>query len=255
LIQDFLGLSLHTSVRQGLSRNKRLTRKALASTLPQAMGSPFTMRKTIADIGRRLAERGMVAGTEGNISVRLDDDRIMVTPSGLPKGRLEPDDMVIVDENGKKLQGRCEATSELPMHLFVYRSRPEIAACVHSHPPYATAFGVAGITLADNILPEIVVGVGGIPLTDYAPPGTESVPKSLEPFIETSSAFLLRNHGLLTIGRDVEEAYLRHETVEHYAHIVFLAMQLGSINSIPTEDFQRLEKMRRKLDQAWQRDR
>ena len=215
------------------------------------MASPSTMKKAIVDIGRRLYDRGMIAGTEGNISVRLDDDRIIVTPLGLAKGRLTPEEMVIVDSNGKHLQGGMSASSELLMHLFVYKSRPEIAACVHSHPPYATAFAVAGIPLAEDILPEVALFVGNIPLTDYAPPGTDAVPKSLEPHIKTSSAFLLRNHGLLTLGRTLEEAFNRHETVEHYARIVLLARRLGSVEAIPPEDFKRLEKMRRKLDETW----
>jgi len=216
------------------------------------MASPSTMKNAIVDIGQRLYDRGMIASTEGNISVRLDDDRIMVTPSGLAKGRLSPDDMVIVDSNGKQLQGESKASSELLMHLFVYKSRPEIASCVHSHPPYATAFAVAGIPLAEDILPEVALFVGNIPLIYYAPPGTDAVPKSLEPHIETSNAFLLRNHGLLTLGRTLEEAFNRHETVEHYAHIVLLARRLGSVEAIPSEDFKRLEKMRRKLDETWE---
>jgi len=217
------------------------------------MASPFTMKKKIVDVGQRLYARSMVSGSEGNISVKLDDDRIMVTPSGLPKGFLSPDDMVIVDINGKHLQGQNRASSELLMHLFVYQNRSEIAACVHSHPPYCTAFATAGIPLADDILPEVVLFIGRIPLTDYAPPGTDAVPKALEPHIENNHAFLLRNHGLLTVGRSLEEAYSRQEVVEHYARIVFLARQLGNIEAIPSEDFKRLEKMRSKLDEVWNR--
>jgi L-fuculose-phosphate aldolase len=215
------------------------------------MSSPFTLRKELVDTGRRLSDRGLVAGTDGNISVRLDGDRLLITPSGLAKGRLSPDDIVIIDINGKKLQGRLEASSEMLMHLFVYKSRPEIKACVHSHPPYTTAFAAAGIDLADDILPEVVVFVGKIPLTDYAPPGTDAVPKVLEPHIEEQNAFVLRNHGLLTIGRTLDEAYHRHETVEHYARIVHLARQLGNLNRLPSEDYERLERMRRNLDDAW----
>lgn len=202
-------------------------------------------------LGRRLYERGMIAGTDGNISVRLDDDRIMITPSGLAKGNLNPDDLVIVDQNGKHLQGSRTASSEYLMHTFVYRNRPDVQACVHSHPPYVTAFAVAGIHLAEDVLPEVVVSIGGMPLTDYAPPGTDAVPKSLEPFIESNNAFVLRNHGLLTVGHSLNEAYHRHEVVEHYARVVHLARQLGNLDSIPSDDFQRLEKMRDKLDQAW----
>jgi len=215
------------------------------------MSTPFTMKKEICDIGKLLYERGMLAGTDGNISVKLDDDRIMVTPSGIAKGRMNPDEMVIVDINGKHLQGNQKASTELLMHLAVYKMRPEITACVHSHAPHATAFAAAGIELAVDILPEVVVFIGGIPLTDYAPPGTDAVPKSIEPYLEENNAFLLRNHGLLTIGRSLAEAFNRHETVEHYAKIVHLARQLGNINAIPSDDFKRLEKMRAKLDEAW----
>lgn len=218
------------------------------------MASPFTMKKEIVEIGRRLYNRGMLAGTDGNISVKLDDDRIMVTSSGVAKGFMTPEDLVIVDINGKKLQGNKNASSEIAMHLGVYQNRPEIKAAVHSHAPFATAFAAAGIELAGDILPEIVVFIGGIPLTDYAPPGTDAVPKSLEPHLENNNAFLLRNHGLLTIGRTLDEAYNRHETVEHYARIVHLARQLGNINSIPSDDFKRLEKMRQNLDRAWDKN-
>lgn len=215
------------------------------------MASPFTIKKDLVLLGRRLYERGMLAGTDGNISVRLDDDRIMITPAGLAKGDLSPDDLVIIDQNGKHLQGTRTASGEYLMHTFVYRNRPDVIACVHSHPPYVTAFAVAGIHLAENILPEVVVGVGGMPLTDYAPPGTDALPKSLEPFIESNNAFVLRNHGLLTVGHSLDEAFHRHEVVEHYAQIVHLARQLGNLDSIPSDDFTRLEKMRAKLDQAW----
>lgn len=215
------------------------------------MNTPFTMKKEIWEIGKLLYKRGMLAGTDGNISVKLNDGRIMITPSGVPKGRMSPDQLVIVDENGKHLQGSHKASSELMMHLAVYKARPEIKSCVHSHPPYATAFAAAGIELKEDILPEVVLFVGGIPLTDYAPPGTDAMSKSLEPFIEKNNAFLLRNHGLLTIGRNLSEAFSRHETVEHFARILHLARQLGNVNSIPSDDFKRLEKMRSKLDDAW----
>jgi len=217
------------------------------------MASPFTVKKEIVDFGHRMYQRGMLAGSDGNISVRLDDDRIMVTPSGRPKGFMAPDDLAIVDINGKHLQGTQKASSEIKMHLFVYQNRPDVRACVHSHAPYATAFAVAGIALGEDILPEVVLFVGGVPLTDYAPPGTDAVPKSLEPHIEQNNAFLLRNHGLLTLGRSLEEAYHRHETVEHCARIIHLARQLGNVDSIPSDDFKRLEKMRGKLDEIWNR--
>lgn len=228
-----------------------LTERKNSEYIPEIMASPFTIRKSLVDTGTRLYERGMLAGTDGNLSVRLDDDRIMVTPSGLPKGFMKPDDQVIVDSRGKAIQGNHKPTSELAMHLAVYRERPEIRACVHSHAPYSTAFAVAGIPLGRDILPEVVIFVGDVPLTDYAPPGTDAVPKALEPHLANANAFLLRNHGLLTIGRSLDEAWQRHETVEHLARIIHLARLLGNVDSIPSEDFQRLEKMRSTLDQFW----
>lgn len=212
------------------------------------MKSPFTIRKELADASHRLSSSGLVVGTEGNLSVKLDHGRIMITPSGINKGCLTADDMVIVDDHGKKLQGANQPSSELAMHLFVYHNRPEVRAVVHGHPPHATAFAVAGINLEDDILPEVALFVGKIPMTDYSPPGTRDCPKVLEGLIEKHNAFLLRNHGLLTIGRDLEEALNRHETVERLAQIVHLAYQLGNVNRIPSDDYRRLEKLREKLD-------
>ncbi|HVP07091.1 MAG TPA: class II aldolase/adducin family protein [Candidatus Acidoferrum sp.] len=213
------------------------------------MASPYALKSQMVEIGQRLARQGYIAGVDGNISVRLDSDRILITPSGLAKGRLTPDDLVVVDNHGKKLQGNLSPSSEMPMHLFVLERRSEVTACVHAHPPYATAFAVSGKRLADNVLPEVVLTIGSIPLTDYAPPGTDAVPRSLEPYVDNHHAFLLRNHGVLTTGRSLEEAYNRLETVEHYAKILFLALQLGNVNHIPTEDFKRLDDLRRKLEQ------
>lgn len=218
------------------------------------MSSPYTKKNDIVEFGRLLYRQKLVSGSDGNLSVRLDDDRILITPSGFAKGRLSAENIVTVDINGKKLQGSNNPSSEMAMHTFVYQNRDDIKACVHSHAPYATSFAVAGIELTEDILPEVVLFIGGIPLTDYAPPGTDSVPKSLAPFIEKNNAFLLRNHGLLTIGKSLEEAYNRHEIVEHYARIVHLARQLGNVNSIPSDDFKRLEKMRQKLDNVWNKE-
>ncbi|UCD62935.1 MAG: class II aldolase/adducin family protein [Candidatus Zixiibacteriota bacterium] len=205
------------------------------------------MAKAIAGAGRRLYIRGFMAGLEGNISARLDDGTIMVTPSGLPKGDLRDDDMVVVDARGKHLEGQHAASSELPMHLLVYRRRPDVKACIHSHAPYSTSFAVAGMGLADDILPEGAMAVGPVPLAEYAPPGTTSVPRSLEPFIDLHEAFLLSNHGLLTIGGSLRQALLLHETVEHCARIVHLARQLGNVNRIPKEDCERLRRIRRDM--------
>lgn len=201
-------------------------------------------RNAIVKVGIKLQKNRFIAGTDGNISVKLSDNEILITPSGFRKGELEPDELVIIDFEGNILEGNYRPSSEFLMHTYIYQNRPDISACVHSHPPYATSFAVAGVELPDNILPEVVLFVGHIPLTNYAPPGTDAVPNSLSDKVKNCDAFLLRNHGLLTIGTDLGVAYNRHETVEHYAKILTLAKNHGNVNQIPDDDFKRLISLR-----------
>ena len=212
------------------------------------MESSLTARQQIMEIGRRLDRRGFIAGSDGNISARLDDHTILITPSGVAKGRMSAETMITVALDGRKLSGDGRPSSEMAMHLSVYRARPDISACVHAHPPYATAFAVAGRPLDYDCLPEVIVFVGPIAMTEYAPPGTEAVPHSLTPYVADHNAFLLRNHGLLTLGRNLEEAFNRLETVEQYAKICHLASQLGAVNRIPKEDYHRLVSLRQTLN-------
>jgi L-fuculose-phosphate aldolase len=200
------------------------------------------------DCARRLYDKGFIAGTDGNISVRLDDDHILVTPSGFRKGDLDDHDLVTVNLQGTIVAGEKKPSSELDMHLHIYRHRPDCRACVHAHPPYATAFALAHKPLPETLLPEVVVFVGPIALTEFAPPGTSAVGTSLDPFIKTHNAFLLANHGLLTTGGSLEEAYNRHETVEHYARIVYLAGRIGSAHAIPEDELTRLRDMRAHIE-------
>ncbi len=204
-------------------------------------------RQRLVETGQKLYAKGFLAGSDGNSSIRLPDEQFLITPSGLAKGELAPEDLVLLDSHFVKVEGRYQPSSEYKMHQFVYSNRPDISACVHSHAPYCTAFATAGRELPDNILPETVLFVGRICLTEYAPPGTDAVAKTLKPFTGENNAFLLRNHGLLTIGRNLQEAFWRHETVEHFARIYFLACQLGEVGSIPKEDFQRLTRMRNSM--------
>jgi L-fuculose-phosphate aldolase len=201
-------------------------------------------RKLIVEYGRRLYEKGLVAGTDGNLSVRLDRDRLLITPSGAAKGSLRDDDLVLVDINGKKLSGKGVPSSEILMHLHVYHLRPDIKACCHAHPSYATAFSIIGTELPPNVLPESIIMVGKIALTEYAPPGTQAVPTVLDRFVKNHDAFLLRNHGVLTIGRTMEEAYRRMEIVEHLAKIVYIAKNSGKLNLLDPAEVSRLEKIR-----------
>jgi L-fuculose-phosphate aldolase len=201
-------------------------------------------RRLIIDIGRLLYESRFIAGSDGNLSIRMPDNTIMITPSGFSKGFLKEADMVTVDLEGNLLSGHNRPSSELPMHLFVYQNRPDIGACCHAHPPYSTAFSVVGKVLPSNILPEVILTLGEIPLTAYAPPGTMAVPESLREYIDNHVAFMLRNHGILTIGRTLEEAFARMETVEHYARIVYIAEKSGQPNFLDFEEVRRLEKIR-----------
>lgn len=232
--------------------HNRLTRGQFRPTLIVTMDGIDDYRSQIVRIGQRLQENGFIAGTDGNISVRLNPDRILMTPAGKAKGRLSPEQLVVVTLDGARVEGTEAPTSEMAMHLEVYRARPDINACVHSHPPYATAFAVAGTPVPDDVLPEVVVFVGAVPICEYAPPGTDAVPKSLTPYVASHNAFLLRNHGLLTIGQSLEQASNRHETVEHYARILWLAKQLGdpNWNRIPREDFMRLERIRNQVEKS-----
>lgn len=219
-----------------------------ARYLADGMTSPKTLTDQIISAGKWLADRKMVAGADGNLSVRLGPDRLLITPSGFALDRLTPADLVTVANDGEVLGGSANPSSELATHLFFYRKRPAIGAVVHSHPPYATAFAAAGVELDWRVLPEMVVVVGPVALTKYAAPGTSEMPTALEPFIVDHHAFLLRNHGLITIGRTLDQALQRHEIIEHGARILFLSRLLGGPDRIPEADLTRLNQLRESLE-------
>ncbi len=208
------------------------------------------LRKKLMTIGNSLYRSGMLAGTDGNLSARIDKERILVTRSGSAKGRLKTGDFVVVDLSGKVLKSKLKPSTEAAMHLTVYNARPDVWACVHTHPPFSTSFAVAGIKLERNVLPEVAVFVGDIPLIEYAPPGVGAISKAIRPYLADNNALLLRNHGLWTLGRTIDEAFYRHETVEHYARIMFLATRLGNVNTIPDNDLVRLDELRRRRNAA-----
>jgi L-fuculose-phosphate aldolase len=208
------------------------------------------IRKSIVEVCHWLYNRGYVVACDGNVSARTNRDSILVTPSGRCKGRIEVQELVEVDYSGRLLRGDFKPSSELPMHLMVYRSRADVKAVVHAHPPLSTAFSVAGVPLAGCILPEVVLNIGDIPLAEYATPGTEEVPASLEPHIATHNAFLLSNHGTLTLGESVDEAYYRLETVEHFARITHLARQLGGPRELSTAEARKLLSISDKLNES-----
>jgi L-fuculose-phosphate aldolase len=206
--------------------------RALIVVVAQVASSLFTLRREMVEIGRRMYERGLVVAAEGNISARLPEGNILITPAGFCKGRMNPEDMVVVTAEGKKVQGNHRASTELGMHLTALGKRPDVRAAVHAHPPYATAFAVAGIPLADCILPEVVATLGGVPLADYATPSTPQVGASIERYLDKFDAFLLKNHGVLTLGPDLESAFRKMETVERFAQIIHLARSLGTVDEM-----------------------
>lgn len=198
------------------------------------------LRQDLVDYGRMLHAQTFVAATDGNLSVRLDDHRVMITPTGVSKGMMHPDEMVIVDLEGEKLSGARQPSSEINMHLTIYRVRPEIGAVVHAHPCTATAFASAGIALDEPLCSEIVITLGTVPLAPYATTGTRELGDSLRPFIPDYNAILMANHGVVTYGADLRQAYLRMEAVEHYAKIVLAARQLGRSRALDNEQMEKL---------------
>jgi L-fuculose-phosphate aldolase len=206
--------------------------------------SEESIRGDIVEVGRRLYARAYVASNDGNISVRLDDRRIMTTPKSVSKGYMTPDMMVIVDYAGNKLAGERDPSSELKMHLAVYEDRPDVKAVVHAHPPIATAFAVAGIPLDRAVLAEVITTLGCIPIADYATPSTAELPAAVKKYIKAHDGLLLANHGALTCGKDVLGAYYKMETVEHFAQISFIARMLGGERLISREEVTRLQGLR-----------
>jgi L-fuculose-phosphate aldolase len=201
-------------------------------------------RADIVEVGRRLWERGFVASNDGNISVRLDEHRLITTPKSVSKGFMTPDMMVITDLDGKKISGQRDPSSELKMHLEVYRNRPDVRAVVHAHPPTATGFAVAGIPLDRPVLAEVITTLGSIPIADYATPSTEELPAAVRKYVKAHDGLLLANHGALAVGPDVMSAYYRMETIEHFAKISLVARTLGREHLLSREEVERLQGLR-----------
>jgi L-fuculose-phosphate aldolase len=193
---------------------------------------------------RSLWKAGLIAGADGNVSVKLGPDRVLVTPRGVLKSELRRDDLVQVDLAGRRLEGCREATTELDLHLRVYRRREDCGAVVHAHPPTATGFAVVGQGLPGDVLPEIALLMGEVPCVPYATTGTPALGDAVEPFLDRHVAMLLANHGALTWGRDLTQARIRMETLEHGAQILLAARALGRVNRLTREQIDVLERMR-----------
>lgn len=198
----------------------------------------------MAQCCRQLASRGLIAGQDGNLSVRIGPDRALVTPSGAIKALVGPGDMVEVDLRGRKRRGRRNPTSELDLHLRILNKRPEVGAVVHAHPPVATAFGVAGEGFHILVLPELILLCGEVPLVAYGQPGTRELADRLEPHLAGHEAWLLANHGAVTVGPTLDAAWIRMESLEHAARIIFAARALGRVNELSPEAAARVRRER-----------
>src|SRR5438477_1412818 len=197
-------------------------------------------REEIVRFGRMLHQRGFVAAMDGNLSIRLDNRRILVTPTCVSKGAMRPADMVVVDLEGHRLAGRRAVTSEIGMHLLIYELRPDIRAIVHAHPPTATGFAAAGMALNEPLVCEVVMGLGSIPLARYGTPGTPELTDALEPLVPQYDAILMSNHGVVAYGSDLNHAYMKMETVEHFAQIALVTHLLGRQQPLGSEELEKL---------------
>jgi len=203
------------------------------------MPNEHDLREAICEIGRRMYARNFVGGTDGNISVRLGDGTFLCTPSGVSKGFMKPEDIVVADARAAKVRGTGKVTSEFHTHLACYEERPDIAAVVHAHPPLATAFTLAGVSLAEPVLPELVAALGGIPVTAYATPGTPEGNEVVRPLIGKCDGVMLDRHGSVTVGATLEAAYFKLEKIEHAATVLLAARQLGALRHLSADEVDR----------------
>ena len=202
-------------------------------------------RKLIIEIGKLLYERSYVVASDGNVSIRLSEDRVLATPTMMCKGRMTEEDLAITDMDGKAVSDK-RASSELAMHLLIYKMRPDIKAVCHAHPPNGTAFAVAGLAIDKPILSEVILTLGCVPLTDYGTPSTDELTEAMKPYVEHHNALLMANHGAVAYGADLWQAFDRLETLEHTAKIAILAKALGGANDLPQDAIEKLINIREK---------
>lgn len=204
-----------------------------------------TARSEIIQIGKLLYERGYVASSDGNISARLDDGRIVATPTMTSKGRMTEDSLAVTDLQGNPLNDR-KASSELKMHLLIYQEREDVQAVVHAHPPHGTAFAVANLAIDQPILSEVILALGCVPLTGYGTPSTDELTEEMQPFVRLHNALLMANHGAVAYGDNLWQAFDRMETLEHTAKISILARTLGGARDLPADAIEKLINVREK---------
>lgn len=213
------------------------------------MVSEFEIKKQICDIGKRIYDRGMVAANDGNISVKISDHEFLCTPTGVSKGFMTPEYICKVDTEGNVLQanGNFKPSSEIKMHMRVYKQRPDVQSVVHAHPIYATSFAIAGIPLTQPIMPEAVIALGCVPIAEYGTPSTNEIPDAVEKYLQYYDAVLLANHGALSYSDSLLNAYHKMESLEFYAELLFKSKQLGGPKELSNAQVQRLYEIRRQF--------
>src|SRR6185437_2145007 len=216
--------------------------------MPAAFIDEAAARADILHIGQLLHQKGLVAASDGNISVRLEGGRILATPTSMSKGMMADEDLVVTDLDGRKLDGKRNPSSEMAMHLLIYQLRPEVCGVVHAHPPVATGFAAAGIPLNQALLAEVVLALGCIPLAEYGTTGTPELGATLRPLIPHHDAILMANHGVVTYGEDVMKAYFKMETVEHFARIALVTHLLGKQNLLDQDQVAKLMVARQRYE-------
>jgi len=204
-------------------------------------------RDFICEIGRRAYARQFVAANDGNISFRLSENEVLATPTLVCKGFMKPHDIVKLDMEGNRIEGFMTPTSETKLHIGIYKERPDIRAVVHLHPPHATAFAISGVPVDKCVLPEVEIFLGEVPLAEYRTPGTQDFLDSIRPYLADYCVMLLANHGVVALGRDLQEAYWRMEIVDAYCRMLILARQLGQVNKITLENMERLFDIKKRL--------
>ena len=202
------------------------------------------LRLAILECGQICYARHLMTSNDGNISVRVDEERVLITPAGMCKGRMDADDLLLVDLNGNVLASANDRrpSSETPMHLEVYQQRPDVRAVIHAHPIFATALTLAGLDFPEDVLPEVALTLGHVPVSAYATPSSHEDAHIIRPLIREHNAILLRQHGSLTVGKNLEEALIHLERLEHVAEVFHHARQLGNVTRIPPEELRKLMK-------------
>jgi L-fuculose-phosphate aldolase len=207
----------------------------------------YQLKEQICEIGRRVYAKGFAAANDGNISVRLNDREVLCTPTMVSKGFVKPEDLCKVDYEGKQLAGQRKRSSEILLHLAVYKHNPAVKAVVHCHPPHATAFAVAGEPIPKCVLPEVEVFLGEVPIAIYETPGTQKFAETIVPFVKKCNTIILANHGTVTFGPDLEKAYWNSEIIDAYCRILILARQLGRVNYFTDQQTRELLDLKKRL--------